>query len=463
MQDTLIVDRDLIARYDRLGPRYTSYPTAMQFHEGFGCEQYVENAGLSNEDPVPAPLSLYFHLPFCNRVCYYCACNKIITKNRAHTEGYLADLKKEIELQSRLFDPDRVVEQLHWGGGTPTFFSCEQMQDLMDETRARFNIVDDDTGDFSIEVDPREADPETIARLREIGFNRISLGIQDFNPDVQKAVNRIQPVEQTHTIISAVREQAFKSLSVDLIYGLPLQSVDTFQDTLEKIIALDPDRISTFNYAHLPERFKTQRQINDADLPNPAEKLAMLEQIINTLTGAGYVFIGMDHFAKPDDELVLARKSGELCRNFQGYSTHGSCDIIGMGITAISKIGDCYAQNVYTLDEYHSIIDSGKYPTFRGIKLDFDDLIRRDVIMRLICDFRLAIDEVEDKYKLGFEDYFYNELHFLDCMQEDGLLTRSFDKITILPPGRLLIRNICSVFDKYLRQQQEPPRYSKVI
>ena len=463
MEDAFIIDRDLITRYDKLGPRYTSYPTAMQFHEGFRGEQYADNARLSNEDLIPAPLSLYFHLPFCRNVCYYCACNKIITNNQAHTTPYLETLKKEIAMQGRLFDRDRLVKQLHWGGGTPTYFSHQQMQDLMREIDNHFRLQKDDAGDFSIEVDPREADAETIAVLRGLGFNRISLGIQDFNPEVQKAVNRIQPLEQTAAIIDAVRQNEFKSLSVDLIYGLPLQSVSTFTETLEKIITLDPDRISVFNYAHLPKRFKTQRNIKSEDLPPPDEKLSMLQQTIDSLTGAGYVFIGMDHFAKPEDELTRAMANDELSRNFQGYTTHGDCDLIGMGISSISKISDFYAQNVYTTDEYRELIDNDKFATFRGVKLDFDDRIRRDIIMQLICNFKLSIAAVEDKYRMSFEDYFYNEMQLLRSMKDDGLLVSDFDHITVTPMGRLLIRNICSVFDKYLRHESEVTRFSKVI
>ncbi|MEJ2760677.1 MAG: oxygen-independent coproporphyrinogen III oxidase, partial [Gammaproteobacteria bacterium] len=423
MVKTLHFDKELIARYDRLGPRYTSYPTAVQFHDGFKSEQYVENAHLSNEYPIPNPLSLYLHLPFCRNVCFYCACHRIITKNSTHLVSYLEHLKREIAMQARLFDQDRTVKQLHWGGGTPTYLSHGQMQNLMQEIRRHFNLEPDETGEYSIEIDPRETEEMTIPLLRSIGFNRISVGAQDFDPDVQKAVNRIQSVEQTAGVIASARDKGFRSVSMDLIYGLPLQSVASFNETLQTVIAMSPDRISVFNYAHMPQRFKMQRRIREQDLPAPEEKLEMLGDIIETLIGAGYVYIGMDHFAKPDDELALAQQNGTLCRNFQGYSTHGDCDLIGMGMTAISSISDCYAQNVCDIGEYQKMIWSVRYPVFRGIRLDRDDLVRRDVIMRFICDFKIDFETIEDRHGLDFREYFYNELELLKGMEDDGLLT----------------------------------------
>jgi len=463
MNDIIHFDRGLIARYDRSGPRYTSYPTAMQFHQGFRDQQYRENARHSNEYPIPSPLSLYFHLPFCSNVCFYCGCNRIITKNRDHAIPYLDHLKEELALQARLFDRDRTVRQLHWGGGTPTYFTHGQMQDLMQEINRHFTLAPDNEGDYSIEIDPRETGELTLATLRGIGFNRISIGVQDFNPEVQKAVNRIQSVEQTAAVVTAAREQQFRSVSMDLIYGLPRQSVDTFRETLQTVIEMDPDRISVYNYAHLPRRFKMQRRINAEEIPSPVVKLEMLEMIIGTLTGAGYLYIGMDHFAKADDELTTARDNGTLCRNFQGYSTHGDCDIIGMGITAISRIDACYAQNVYGMSEYQELVSAGVCPVFRGIRLDRDDLVRRDVIMRLACHFRVDFETVADAHLIDFGDYFYNELELLKHMQEDGLVRVEPDCITVTPSGRLLVRNICGVFDKYLRNEDQKLLYSKVI
>jgi oxygen-independent coproporphyrinogen III oxidase len=459
----LVFNKDLISRYDKAGPRYTSYPTAVQFHEEFGSANYIENALLTNEDPLPHPISLYFHLPFCNTVCYYCACNKIITNNRKHAVPYLKLLHQEIKLQSELFDKDRIVNQLHWGGGTPTFISLEQMSELMAVTRSLFSLCDNDEGEYSIELDPRECDAETVALLRKLGFNRISLGVQDFNPDVQKSVNRIQSEEETFAVIEAARREGFKSVSLDLIYGLPKQTVESFEQTLGKVISMQPDRLSIFNYAHMPDRFKVQKQINESELPDPATKLKIFQNNIETLTKAGYTYIGMDHFAKPDDELAIAQQQGKLTRNFQGYSTHGDCDIVGMGITAISKIGNCYAQNRPDIPEYERCIDSGTIPIYRGYKLDNDDLLRQYVITQLICNFKLVFSDVEDKCMIDFTEYFYNELQAIKIMQDDGLLIMDIEGITISPAGRLLVRNICMVFDKYLRQSEASRSFSKAI
>src|SRR3972149_162002 len=452
MINSLIFNKDLITRYDTLGPRYTSYPTAVQFDESFGHDNFVEIARVTNEEPVPRQLSLYFHLPFCSTVCYYCACNKIVTKNRAHATPYLKLLHEEIKVQSSLYDRDRIVEQLHWGGGTPTFISHAQMSELMQHTRDAFSLRNDDRGESSIELDPREADASTIALLRALGFNRVSLGVQDFDPDVQKAVNRIQTIAETRAVIEAARKHAFKSVHIDLIYGLPKQTVESFARTLQKVIELGPDRISVFNYAHMPRRFKVQKQINKADLPAPAEKLNILQHVINYLTQEGYTYIGMDHFAKPDDELAMAQKQGPLTRNFQGYSTHANCDIIGMGISAISKVGDCYSQNVYEISDYEKLVTAGHIPVFRGLKLDGDDLLRRDVITQLICHFSLEFEQIETKHRINFNDYFYNEISILKGMERDGLLSIDAERIRVSPAGCLLVRNICAVFDKYLRQ-----------
>ncbi len=456
-------DADLIRRYDKAGPRYTSYPTAVQFHSGFGPRRYRAWAAQTNNELIPRPLSLYFHLPFCDTVCYYCACNKVVTKDRSRAGPYLASLHREIALQGALFDRDRVVDQLHWGGGTPTFISHEQMRELMRVTEQHFSLRDDDRGEYSIEIDPREVRRDTIALLREIGFNRMSLGIQDFNPTVQKAVNRIQSYEATMAAINGAREDGFKSISVDLIYGLPFQSTETFEETLKTIIEANPDRLSLFNYAHLPELFKPQRRINEPDLPSPAEKLEILKLCINRLTEAGYVFIGMDHFAKPDDELAVAQRDRTLYRNFQGYSTHASCDLIGMGITSIGMVGDTYSQNVKTLDDYYARLDRDELPIFRGIELDDDDLLRRLVITSLICHFDLFVGEVERAFGIDFQAYFAEELEDLKPMQADGLLTITDERIRVTPAGKLLIRNICMVFDRYLREAASGQRFSKVI
>jgi len=453
-------DTDLIKKYDIAGPRYTSYPTAVQFTADFTEQDYRAQAALSNQSA--RDLSLYFHLPFCDTICYYCACNKVITKDRSKAEPYLQALHKEIAMQAELFDSSRKVNQLHWGGGTPTFINHQQMTELMQVTRQHFNLHDDDSGEYSIEIDPREVNRESIKLLRDIGFNRMSLGVQDFNPAVQKAVNRIQSEEQTLNALSNAREFGFKSISTDLIYGLPLQTADSFAVTLQRIVELSPDRISLFNYAHMPELFKPQRRINEADMPAAEMKLTILKQSTEQLINAGYVYIGMDHFAKPDDELSIAQQQGKLYRNFQGYATHADCDLIGLGITSIGTVHNSFSQNIKTLDEYQSTINSGKLAVFRGVEIDQDDLIRRDVIMQLICHFYLNFSTIEAKHNIEFSDYFSTELKNLAEMCEDGLIEVNDQTITVTDKGRLLIRNICMTFDRYHNAQHQQ-RFSKAI
>ena len=460
MDTTLVFDLTLIRKYDKAGPRYTSYPTAVQFHDGFGAAEYRQEAQAGNA--TGKPLSLYLHIPFCDTVCFYCACNKIVTKNRRHAAPYLNHLHREMALHGALFDHSRPVTQLHWGGGTPTFISPVEMRELMRVTGEHFQLLHDDRGEYSIEIDPRETDDGTVALLRELGFNRLSLGVQDFDPDVQKAVNRIQSRDLTLRVMEAARREGFKSISVDLIYGLPLQTTASFSRTVAEIIAQNPDRISVFNYAHLPELFKTQRQIDASALPAPEVKLEILQTVIAQLTGAGYVYIGMDHFAKPEDELTLAQQAGTLYRNFQGYSTHADCDLIGFGATSIGMVGDSYSQNLKTLEEYYARIDEGTLAVFRGVRLDADDRLRRAVITTLICHFTLEFAAIERQFGIGFGDYFAAELAELADMQTDGLLTVTETGIEVLPPGRLLIRNICMAFDRYLRAQKQQ-RFSKVI
>ncbi len=462
MQQTLEFDPELIQRYDASGPRYTSYPTAVQFTEAFDAARYRELAKASNAGPHAAPLSLYFHIPFCDTVCFYCACNKVITKNRKRAVPYLEQLFSEIALQGALFDQNRPVDQLHWGGGTPTFISHEQMRALMRVTGEHFQLRTDDSGEYSIEVDPREADAETIGVLRELGFNRLSLGVQDFDPKVQQAVNRIQSETETWAVMNAARREGFKSVSVDLIYGLPLQTCERFSATLDKVIAAGPDRLSVFNYAHMPQLFKTQRQLDAAQLPSAEEKLAILGLTIERLTAAGYLYIGMDHFARPDDELAIAQREGTLYRNFQGYSTHADCDLVAMGATSISKVGNSYSQNLKSLDDYAARIDKGELAVFRGVELDADDLLRREVITRLICNFELDFAAIDARFGIAFENYFADALRALESFVADGLLTVERRRLRVLPRGRLLIRNICMQFDRYLKGGGEQ-RFSKVI
>lgn len=456
-----VFDLELIQRYDQSGPRYTSYPTAVEFDPAFDETRYKQVCQATNASG--RPLSLYFHIPFCDTVCFYCACNKIATKDRTLVQPYLERVYKELAMQSALFDDDRVVEQLHWGGGTPTFISAAQMRELMAETRKQFKLADDDVGEYSIEIDPREAKGDTIALLREIGFNRMSLGVQDFDPRVQKAVNRIQSQEETFAVLDAARREGFRSISIDLIYGLPHQTAESFMETLEQIIAVGPERLSVFNYAHLPRRFMPQRRIDEEQLPPPQVKLEILQATTERLAEAGWLYIGMDHFARPDDELALAQRNGTLYRNFQGYSTHADCDLIGIGVTSIGKVGATYGQNRRELDEYYADIDGGRLPVFRGIELSRDDEIRRDVITRLICHFRLDFSEVERAWELNFQDYFGRDLAKLEGMQADGLLEIDASGIRVLPKGRMLIRNICMAFDAYMEAKQGQGGFSKVI
>ncbi len=458
-----IFQPELIKRYDQSGPRYTSYPTAVQFTTEIGEADYAGWAAQSNQEPIPKSLSLYFHIPFCNTVCFYCACNKIITANRKRAAPYLDHLHKEIEMQATLFDDDRVVEQLHWGGGTPTFLNQVEMAGLMAHTRRHFKLRDDDEGEYSIELDPREIDANGIRFLRDLGFNRISLGVQDIDSEVQKAVNRIQPLDITLEVLRAARDNDYRSVSMDLIYGLPKQRLDSFSRTLDIIIDAAPDRLSIFNYAHLPHLFKPQRQIDAAELPSPAEKLAILEMCFDKLGAAGYVYIGMDHFAKPDDELAEAQRNGQLHRNFQGYSTRADCDLIGLGMTSIGKVLGNYSQNHRKMDDYVTAIDNGHLPIFRGYELEPDDLLRREIINGLICHFELDTKSLGQRWNIDFHTFFKSEIARLQAMQDDGLLRIERDRITVLPPGRLLIRNICMVFDRYLDPEKTNGRFSKAI
>jgi len=451
---------DLLTRYDAHGPRYTSYPTAVQFTDTFDPAHYREAASKAKAN---ADLSLYFHIPFCDTVCFYCGCNKVATKNRAHARPYLDRMKRELALQAALFETSRPVTQLRWGGGTPTFLSHDEMAELMSATREHFNLVADERAEYSIEVDPREASEATIALLRELGFNRLSLGVQDFDERVQRAVNRIQPREMTETVLDAARKNGFESVSVDLIYGLPHQSVESFSRTLDAIIDLKPDRVSVFGYAHMPSLFKMQRQIDESALPSPAVRLAILERVIARMGEAGYVYIGMDHFALPGDELARAFEAGTLQRNFQGYSTHGDCDIVGLGVSAIGRIGDSYSQNARDLIGYYAALDAGRLPLMRGLQLDEDDLIRRELINELMCHGTLDKRAFGARHRLLFDEYFVRERQRLVPLIEDGLVVESPREIRVTSRGRLLLRIIAMCFDAYLDDAAQAPRYSRVI
>ena len=457
----LAFDGDLVRKYDGYGPRYTSYPTADRFADSFTAEHYANALAGRNEARAAQPLSLYVHLPFCDTICFYCACNKVITKDHGRSAKYVRHLAREIEMVASLLEGDRAVAQLHWGGGTPTFLSRDEMTDLTRALRDRFAFEQD--AEVSIEVDPRKVDAATIAFLASIGFNRLSIGIQDFDSAVQIAVNRIQSESQTRTVIDAARANGFVSVNADLIYGLPRQTVAGFGATLDKVIAAAPDRIALYSYAHVPHLFKPQRRILEVDLPRPEAKLAILALSIERLGAAGYVYIGMDHFAKPTDELAIAQRERKLHRNFQGYSTKPDCDLVAFGISAIGKIGTAYVQNVKTLDEYYARLDAHVLPVMRGIELDADDVVRREVIQRLMCDFTVDFAAVESRYAVRFHDYFAPELAALRELEADGLVAVSANAIAVTSRGKLLVRCVAIAFDRRLREAQERARYSRVI
>ena len=454
-------DPDLIRRLDRNGPRYTSYPTADRFVEAFGAATYASWIAKRNIGGIRRALSLYVHLPFCSTLCFYCACNKIATKDRNKGRRYLDYLLREIDMQSALFGQDRRVEQMHWGGGTPTFFDMQDLTRLFETLRAKFDFAEN--GEYSIEVDPRTVDTDGVAALRRMGFNRISLGVQDFDPDVQRAVNRVQSESQTLAIIEAAHREGFQSVNVDLIYGLPKQNLLTFNRTLARVIAANPDRIAIYNYAHLPARFKSQRRIRDEDLPSPDTKLKLLGLATQRLGAAGYVYIGMDHFARAEDSLAVAQRQGRLHRNFQGYSTHAECDLVGLGVSSIGQIGPTYSQNHRELDAYYDSIDRGLLPIARGVELTIDDLARRAVIQSLMCHFALSKESLETLYLMDFNDYFKSELQELELMAQAGLVAIDEDWITVTPKGRMLVRNVCMAFDPYLHKEHEPRKFSRVI
>lgn len=460
-QTDLIFDPQLIRRFDVNGPRYTSYPTADRFVEAFDARALTDWLAKRAVGGVSRPLSLYFHIPFCNTICYYCACNKIITKDHGRSAKYLNYLAKEIEMQAAALGGTRQVTQLHLGGGTPTFLSHEEMHQLMESVRKHFNLAPN--GEYSIEVDPRKVDFDTVEMLADLGFNRMSVGVQDFAEDVQIATNRVQSVEETKLVMDAARATGFKSISMDLIYGLPKQNVISFNRTLEQVLELSPDRISLYSYAHLPGLFKPQRRIIPIDLPTADAKLQILQLAIRRLTEAGYVYIGMDHFAKPEDELTIAQRQGRLHRNFQGYSTQAECDLLAFGVSAIGKIGPVYAQNVKTLDEYYDALDRDELPVLRGIELTADDLLRRSIIQALMCHFELSIESIEIAHLIKFREYFADELEDLKAMEAGGLVKVEDDWISVMPAGRLLVRGIAMVFDRYLRADRERARYSRVI
>ena len=454
---------ELITKYGLAGPRYTSYPTALQFHEGFDAEAYRRHVQNSNDDLIPRPLSLYVHLPFCKELCYYCACNKKVTRNTERAEIYLQHLDREIEMQGRLFDRDRQVIQLHFGGGTPTYHDDEQLGHVVEMLAQNFFLSRSESREFSIEIDPRTVSEDRIAYLSDIGFNRVSMGIQDFDPAVQKAVNRIQDEDKTLGLIDAARASGFNSVSVDLIYGLPLQSAQSFEKTIESVLTARPDRVSVYNYAHLPHLFRAQRMISTEDVPAPDVRLQLLASTVTRLVDAGYVYIGMDHFALPDDELSIARENGTLQRNFQGYSTCRTTDLVGMGVSAIGKVGNSFVQNRKDIRDWQAVLDAGELPVWRGISLSAEDRLRRAVISAIMCQGQVRFNEFEREYGIDFDDHFALELESLKPLQDDGLVKFTDAGLDVTPTGLLLLRVIAMKFDEYLINDLQGKSYSKVI
>jgi oxygen-independent coproporphyrinogen-3 oxidase len=460
--NVLDINLDILGKYDRPGPRYTSYPTAPHFAESFGAEPFYDAIVRTNQiEPDTRGLSLYFHLPFCDTLCYFCGCNMIITHNPKRIDQYLDHLEREIAQVSALLNPERRVEQLHWGGGTPTYLSPDQIARLGQFIRKHFSFRDD--AEVSVEIDPRGLERAHLEALRAAGFNRASLGVQDFNHDVQVAVNRVQSFEETNRALETLRELGFSSINLDLIYGLPLQTEETFAETLQTVLNMRADRLAVFSYAHVPWMKKHQNVIPEAKLPGPAMKLRMLKRTIAMLLEAGYVYIGMDHFAKPDDELAVAQREGKLYRNFQGYSTHAHCDLYAFGVSAISMLENVYAQNAKELGHYYKRVSAGRLATSRGYRLSDDDRLRRYVINKLMCDMRLEVPLVSAAFGIDFMNYFAPALESLRTLAADGLLEMDDTQITISPLGRLLIRNVAMAFDAYLPQLQTRCLFSRTV
>ncbi len=455
------ISAELLQRYDVPGPRYTSYPTADRFVEAFTSDDYARALRLRRDTATALPLSLYVHIPFCESLCYYCACNKIITKRHARGAQYLHYLEREIALHTAQLGAGRAVSQLHLGGGSPTFLSDAELAQLMALLRQHFSLAPG--GEYAIEVDPRTVDPARLAALAAMGFNRLSFGVQDFDTEVQKAVHRVQPAQQVFDLVAAARGLGFDSINTDLIYGLPRQTPTSFARTLAQMVQLRPDRIALYAYAHLPERFKPQRRILQADLPSAADKLAMLAQALDVLIGAGYVYVGMDHFALPGDALAVAKRQGRLHRNFQGYSTQPDCDLIGLGVSAIGRIGPTYSQNAKTLEDYCDRIDPGQFPVVRGLALNRDDLVRRATIMALMCQGAVQFESIELAYLVDFKTTFAAELQALQPLVDAGMVTIDAANLQVTATGWFFVRAVAMVFDRYLQADQNRARFSRII
>ena len=460
LREVALPDPSLLRRFDVSGPRYTSYPTADRFFEAFDADAY--SGWLRSRAVMPArPLSIYVHIPFCNTVCYYCACNKVITRDHGKAVEYLGMLDQEIELVAGCLEPGQAIEQLHLGGGSPTYLTSEELQRLVDMITRRFPMQAG--GEYGVEVDPRSAPPEKIRALAALGFNRLSVGVQDFDPEVQRAVNRLQSFEMTRDTLLAARDAGFGSINLDLIYGLPRQNRESFSRTLDQVLELVPERVALYHYAHLPERFKPQRRISSEQVPSSEEKLQIMMLAIQRLTDAGYEYIGMDHFARVDDDLARAQRQGRLHRNFQGYSTRPDCDLIGLGVSAISKVGPTYSQNTRALYDYYDRIRSGQLPATRGVLLSADDLLRRAVIMSLMCHFGVSKEAIEAAHLMRFDEYFRRELEELKPFEQAGLVECTREWINVTPRGKLLVRAVAMTFDGYLRDDQRSRPYSKIV
>ncbi|MBE0472729.1 oxygen-independent coproporphyrinogen III oxidase [Rhodoferax sp.] len=457
------ISESLIRQYDVSGPRYTSYPTADRFVEAFTAQDYIQalEQRRSGAAAFALPLSLYVHIPFCESLCYYCACNKIITKHHDRATAYIDYLSREVDLHIKHIGSSQTVSQLHFGGGSPTFLSDDELRQVMGMLRRNFNLIPN--GEYSIEIDPRTIDHGRLDALADMGFNRLSFGVQDFEPAVQKAVHRVQPAEQVFDLVRAARERGFESINVDLIYGLPEQTPESVDRTMVQIAELKPDRIALYAYAHLPERFKPQRRISSTEIPTAASKVTMLSRSMAALMAAGYVYIGMDHFALPDDSLAVAKRQGRLHRNFQGYSTQPECDMIGLGVSSIGRVGATYSQNAKTLEEYYDFLDQGHFPVVKGLALSKDDLLRRSVIMALMCQGRLAYESIESAYLIKFKDYFAKEMEVLKSQVEEGLVELDDSGIQVTTKGWFFVRAVAMVFDRYLQTDRTRAKFSKIL
>ncbi|MDP1766214.1 MAG: oxygen-independent coproporphyrinogen III oxidase [Methylotenera sp.] len=455
------VTTEMLQKYDVSGPRYTSYPTADRFVEAFTEESYKLALEQRRVGGATLPLSIYVHIPFCESLCFFCACNKIVTKHHERSVEYLRYLNREIDLHIEHLGAGQTISQLHLGGGSPTFFSDDELSELM--TMLKRNFVFAPNGEYSIEVDPRTVNEARLQHLAELGFNRLSFGVQDFDPEVQKAVHRIQPAEQVFSLVEAARRLKFESVNVDLIYGLPMQTPESFTRTLAQVVELRPNRIALYGYAHLPERFKPQRRISEYELPAAQDKITMLSNALSAFMNAGYVYVGMDHFALPDDDLAIAKRQGRLHRNFQGYSTQPDCDLISLGVSAIGRVGSTYSQNAKTIEEYYDYLNQGRFPVVRGLALSLDDLVRRAVIMAIMCQGALQYESIELAYMIDFKTYFAKELELLKEQEATGMVELDNSGLQVTETGWFFVRAVAMLFDRYLQTDRNRARFSKII